>query len=335
MATLKTPADFRETVYAFQASRIILTAYELELFTVLGNNERSSKEVALQIETNERATDRLMNALVSIGLLAKKDGVFRNLDFSLTYLVKGSPMYLTGYGHTLNMWHTWTGLTEAVRTGERVYTEGKDDPEWTRNFIAAMHHRARGQADAVVAKINLSEVENVLDVGGGSGVYSIAFVLAKEGLKCTVFDLPEVLINTNKYVKSAGLDNSISFIAGDYHTSDLGSGYDIIFLSAIVHINSHQENISLISRCTKALNPGGRIIIQDHVMQEDRTAPHHGAFFALNMLVATERGDTFTENEIKSWMENAGLTNIEIIPTFNNALVIGHCKNPAIDTISI
>ena len=107
------------------------------------------------------------------------------------------------------------------------------------------------------------------------------------------------------------MNDKISFLSGDYLADDLGNGYDLIFLSAIVHINSLEENNLLIKKCYESLNAGGQIVIKDWVMNEDRTEPAGGAYFALNMLVGTEHGDTYTETEMRSWFTNTGIKKIE------------------------
>jgi predicted O-methyltransferase YrrM len=322
MATFGTPDDFREVVYAFQRSRIILTAFELGVFTALGDDRRTSAEVAEIIRADARATDRLMNALVVCGLIEKNSGLFANADFAVRYLVKGKPDYLKGYGHSANMWHTWSQLTEAVRAGHTVRADKEHDSSWREKFLAAMHERASRQAPFVISKLDLAAVNSVLDIGGGSGAYSIAFAKAKNDLHTTVMDLAHMLPITKKYIETAGLADRITTLAGDYHTADLGTGYDMIFCSAILHINSAEENLQLVAKCAAALNPGGWLVVQDHVMDDDRTAPPAGVFFALNMIVATDRGDTYTEQEITDWMTQAGLGQVQRIETLNNALMI-------------
>ncbi len=323
MPTFQNPAQFREYVYAFQPARIILSAYELDLFSRIGRLNLSSAAIAEAAGTDPRATDRLLNALVAIGLLEKKDGCFANEAFARRYLDKASADYLTGYGHTLNMWQTWSGLTEAVTRGTCRERVEEKDTNWTANFIAAMDERARVQADDVVRLIGVKEPGRLLDIGGGSGVYSLAFLRQGKARTAVILDLPEVIAETKGYVERAGFSDNVHYISGNYHEQDLGEFYDLIFLSAIVHINSYDENRRLIERCARALNPGGRVIIQDHVMDDDRTNPVNGAFFALNMLVATERGDTYTEQEMREWMQAAGLGDIQKIPVTNNAMIIG------------
>lgn len=323
MPSFQNPAQFREYVYGFQPARIILSAYELGLFSVIGNGALSAAEVAEKAGTNERATDRLLNALVAIGLLNKESGRFANSGFALQYLNRASSDYLAGYGHTLNMWTTWSGLTEAVIKGTCRERTEKNRPDWTTNFIAAMDERARLQADEVVSKITLQGAERMLDIGGGSGVYSLAFLRQGKVQQAVILDLPDVLTETRKYVERSGFSGRVDYLPGNYHDCDLGEGYDLIFLSAIVHINSYDENQRLIGRCAQALRPGGRVVIQDHVMEDDRTSPANGAFFALNMLVATERGDTYTGKEMTEWFETAGLSGVQKIPVTNNAILTG------------
>jgi 2-polyprenyl-3-methyl-5-hydroxy-6-metoxy-1,4-benzoquinol methylase len=170
-------------------------------------------------------------------------------------------------------------------------------------------------------------VKKVLDVGGGSGAFAMAFAKAGKGANATVFDLPNVTPITLKYIHEDKMITKVDTSSGDYNTDPLPKGYDIIFLSAVVHINSYKGNVALIKKCAASLNKGGRIIIQDHVMSEDRTTPPGGAIFALNMLVGTEEGDTYTEKEMREWFEKAGMKFEKRIETFmGNALVIGRKK---------
>jgi SAM-dependent methyltransferase len=323
MVAYKTLEDFRDVVYMFQRSRIILSGFELGIFTVIGDDKKTSAEVSNIIKSDARATDRLMNALVVCGLLEKQNNLFSNGEFAARQLVQGKPDYLAGFGHSVNMWNTWSQLTEAVRIGHTMRTGGENAKNWNESFIAAMHERSSKQAPDLVAKLELTNVKKMLDVGGGSGAYSIAFVKARPDLHAVVFDLPNILSITQKYLVATGTENNISTLPGNYNSDDPGSGYDLVFMSAIVHINSPEENQSLVNKCAQALNPGGQLIIQDHIMDADRISPETGVFFALNMLVATQRGDTYTEGEIKGWMTNAGLKDFTRIETFNNAMIIG------------
>jgi ubiquinone/menaquinone biosynthesis C-methylase UbiE len=313
-----TQDSIREIAYAFQRSRVILTAFELGIFGAIGDRRVSSQNIAQKLGIDFRATDRLMNALAAIGLLAKEEGTFRNSALASKFLVPSSPDYMSGLMHTVHLWETWSTLTDAVKAGTSVSGRGRrrvDPVAWTTAFIAAMNDRARKQAPSVAAQMDLREGMRVLDVGGGSGAFSAAFVRAKKGVKATIFDLPMVLPLTKEYVRAEGLGEFIEFVAGDYTRDKLPAGYDLVFLSAIIHSNSADLNRNLVFKCARSLIPGGNLVIQDFIMDADRTTPLHGALFALNMLVGTSAGDTYTADEIRDWMSGAGLSEIRKVET--------------------
>ncbi|MBR9978898.1 MAG: methyltransferase domain-containing protein [Bacteroidetes bacterium] len=304
--------DLTATIHAYRSSRVLLTAVELGIFTALADGKRSSRDVAGELGLHVKGADRLMNALVAMGYLRKQDEHFLNTATTDRYLVRSRPDYLAGIAHSNQLWEYWSHLTEAVRDG--TVTSRTDLAErgdsWAEPFIAAMHHRARAQAPGDVNLIDLHDVERVLDVGGGSAAYSMAMIAVKRDLHATVFDLPGVIPLTRRYIEEAGLAHRIATVAGDYHQDELPGGFDIVFLSAIVHSNARDENRRLIRKCAASLNPGGKVIVQDFIIDEDRVHPTNAALFALNMLVATEAGDTYTEAEVRSWMEEAGLTDV-------------------------
>ena len=205
-------------------------------------------------------------------------------------MIEGKPDYMAGLMHSVHLWRTWSTLTDAVRAGTTVVQReamNERGVNWLEAFIAAMHMRAYKQAPALVKLLDLRGVRRVLDVGGGSGAYSMAFVHARKGIHATVFDLPNVVPLTGHYIDSEKLADKISTVAGDYEADTLGTGFDLVFLSAIIHINSIESNKRLVKKAYDALNPNGQLVIQDHVMNDDRTAPLPGALFALNMLVGT------------------------------------------------
>jgi len=325
---IASPDDLMNVVMGFRQSRIVLSGFELGVFSALGDERKTSAELARALGLNPRGTDRLMNALCALGLLRKSGGFFSNTSFSAHYLSKGKPEYLAGLGHLAGLWHRWGTLTQAVRRGGRVLEypiESKiEEKRRIEGFIASMHQRASAQAPQVVRMINLSGVRRTLDIGAGSGAFSIEFARAKRDIRATVFDLPEVIPFTRKYVAKAGLSPRFAFKPGDFSRDDIGSGYDLILLSAIIHMNSLPENLRLFRKCVRALVPGGRLVISDHIMSEDRTRPAYGAIFALNMLVNTRAGDTYTEREISASMKEAGLTRISRRgKRFDSSLVIG------------
>jgi SAM-dependent methyltransferase len=321
-----TPKTLMELATAFQRSRPLLTAFELGLFTALNSEARSSGETAEVLGTDPHATDRLMNALVALGLLDKQDGRFRNTALAESHLVKGRPDYLAGLGHTNHLWDTWSRLSEVVRAGhpaELADTNDRGD-DWLRPFIAAMHTRGRQSSAEVVRLLDLDGVARVLDVGGGSGAYAMGFARAGRGISAVVFDLPNVIPLTRMYIAQEGLAAEVTTAVGDYLTTPLGDGFDLVFMSAVIHSNAVDDNRLLFRKAAQALNPGGRLVVQDFLMTEERDGPLMPALFALNMLVGTPEGDTYTEAEVRAWMTEAGFHAIERNDTtFGTSVVVG------------
>ena len=182
-------------IRAFQESRALLTAFELDLFSAVGEGATAA-EVASRLQTDERASEMLMNALVALGMLQKKKGVFRNRQLAAQYFTQGSPDNLRlAMMHTAYLWERWSTLTECVRTGtsqERA-SGGERDQHWIEAFIAAMDRNVVERAPLVMKAVHTSGVRRMLDVGGGSGGYSIAFAKASPQLHAEVLDLPAVL----------------------------------------------------------------------------------------------------------------------------------------------
>lgn len=296
-----------EMARGFQASRILLTAVELDLFAALADGTRTSAEVAAKVGAEARATDRLMNALVVLGLLEKKGDRFGNTALANENLVPGRAAQTMSapLGHLVNLWKSWSTLTDAVRAGTCVAPASSEET-FFRPFIAAMHYNAENNAPAVVSQLDLSAVRRALDLGGGSGAYSIAFCRAKPNLQAVVFDRPAVVGLTREYASASGVSGRISTIAGDFLRDDLPQGFDLAFLSQILHSNSPRANEALIAKVARTLEPGGQIAIQEFVVDEGRTSPPQPVVFALNMLVGTEAGDTYTEREIRGWLSAGG-----------------------------
>jgi SAM-dependent methyltransferase len=307
------PGELMEIVNAFRISRIILSAFELGIFSIIRDRPMTSEAISESLRMNPRSADRFLNALVSIGLLTKINGQFSNTTFSSRFLVKGEAEYLAGLSHNLHLWRTWSTLTEAVRTGTSVAVEepiNERGEEWLTSFIAAMHSRGVPQSKEVADIMDFSDTTSILDIGGGSGAFAFEFIRRCKDARAVILDLPAVIPITEKYIMQSGLKEKVETISGDYLMDEFGSGYDLIFISAVIHINSPEENELLIRKCFNAVKPGGQIVILDHIMNEDRTEPVAGAVFALNMLVGTKHGDTYTENEVRRWMLDAGFKNI-------------------------
>lgn len=300
----------------FMACRVLLTGVELDLFTLLAPSALTVEEIVARTGTNLRAMTILLDALTALGLLAKNKGHYR-CPPPLGKLLSASepesvlPMVL----HSAHLWHRWTGLTETVRgtkIPEKVLPSARNAAE-LRAFIEAMHVVSMPRARAIVAAVDTASVSTLLDVGGGPGTYTIAFLRSSPTMHATLFDLPEVIEIARRHVEGEGLLDRVTFVAGNFDHDELPCGHDLALLSAIIHQNSAAENLALFGKVRRALRRGGRIVIRDHVMDADHVNPLEGAMFAVNMLVATEGGGTYTFTEIEAGLAEAGFTEIRLI----------------------
>jgi predicted O-methyltransferase YrrM len=318
MKQYTTPAELMETVNSFKTSRLVLSAFELRIFDQLSGKSLTSSDVADALDTNSHATDRLLNAITGTGLLIKKNGNFSNSAFSEKFLVSSSPSFMSGLDHSVGLWRTWSTLTDAVKAGKSVSEAEKHEinergQDWLESFIAAMHARGVAQGKELASLLDLSKTHKTLDVGGGSGAFTFAFIERNPAIRGVILDLPNVVQITRKYIEKAGFTDKVTTVEGDYLQDNFGSGFDLVLMSAIIHINNPEENSLLIRKGADALEAGGQLVIMDHVMNEERTEPFIGALFALNMLLGTKHGDTYTEQELRGWMQDAGLNDIRLM----------------------
>jgi 2-polyprenyl-3-methyl-5-hydroxy-6-metoxy-1,4-benzoquinol methylase len=298
---------------SFQESRLLLTAVELDVFTAVKGGAAAS-EVALDLNLDPRATETLLNALAGIGALIKQNGNFCNTPETARYLVRGSaddarPALL----HTVNMWDAWSSLTQVVRSGGPVdqVQPACRDMEWIHSFIAAMHRNAEAVTPEVVRMVGAQGVRRMLDVGGGSGAFAIAFAKTNPALHAEVFDLASVVPIAQQNIAAAGLSDRVATRIGDLRKDGFGGPYDLILLSAICHMLSPAENGDLLRRCHEALTSPGRLVIRDFILDPDKTSPKAAALFSVHMLVNTTGGSNYSELEYRQWLAAAGFPEVQ------------------------
>jgi len=297
----------------FMESRILLSGVELNLFTILNPTPLSAQEVASRIGADLRALTILLDALSAMDLLIKQRGTYQCTNSVSSFLSEDAPnSVLPMVLHAAHLWQRWSGLTDVIRGTpvSKDAAKSSRSAEDLRAFIGAMHIIAAPRADDIVAATNPGSSKTLLDVGGASGTYTIAFLKAVPKMKATLFDKPEVVKMARGRLKKAGMLNRVTLVPGDFYKDELPHGHDLAFVSAIIHQNNLEQNLDLFRKVFLSLNCGGRIIIRDHVMEPDRTHPKDGAIFAVNMLLGTPGGTTYTYEEIKTGLSQAGFTNI-------------------------
>jgi predicted O-methyltransferase YrrM len=310
------PEELLRLANNFMESRILLSAAELNLFTVLNAAPLSAQEVAGRIGASLQALTVLLDALSATGLLIKQGESYQCANSPSSILSKDAPnSILPMVLHAAHLWKRWTNLTDVVQ-GTLASKDGdrpSRSPEELRAFIEAMHVIAAPRAQEIVAAADPGSAKALLDVGGASGTYTIAFLRAVPEMKATLFDKPEVIEMARERLSNAGMLDRVSLVPGDFYQDELPPGHDLAFVSAIIHQNSPGQNLDLFNKVFRSLNRVGRILIRDHVMEPDRIHPKEGAIFAVNMLLGTPGGRTYTFEEIETGLSRAGFTGIRLL----------------------
>jgi SAM-dependent methyltransferase len=312
-------------------ARIVQTAVELAIFDALENSARNAIDVASELMLEPKATALLLNALVALKLLNKRAESFSLSETAAIYLRKRSPQYLGGMiRFEASLWNAWEKLPEAIRSGQPVRPPNmyQDDPAETETFIHAMDSlvKARGDSEILAGALDWQEVGELLDVGSGPATYPIALCQRFPRLRATILDLPATLKITERFVRAAGLSGRITLMAGDYRSDPLPESYDLILLSNIIHGENSEKNFALFNKVAKCLRPRGRLVVKDHILEENRADPPVGAIFSLLMLLTTDGGRCYSFDEIESWMHAAGLEQVrqvDLPPPLTSSLVVG------------
>jgi len=311
--------------------RLTQTAVDLRIFDALENAALTSEEAAARLALEPKAAELLLNALAAVELLHKNAALFSLADTARQYLLRSSPYYVGDMiRFESSLWNCWEKLPEAIRSGKAVRPADmyQDDVNETEIFISAMDSlvKARGDSDVVASVLDWSHVGEFLDVGSGPATYPIALCKKFPNLHATIFDLPVTLNITRHFIRAAGMEDRIRLIAGDYRKDAIPGDYQVIFLSNVIHGEDYAKNEALIGKLAKNLEPAGRIVIKDHILDDSRAKPAVGAIFSLLMLLTTAGGRCYSFNEIRTWMEAAGLSEVEQInlsSPLTSSLVIG------------
>jgi ubiquinone/menaquinone biosynthesis C-methylase UbiE len=308
------PENIQHMARGFTRARVLLTAVELDIFTFLAETPLPLVDVVNKLKADLRATTIFLDALVAMELLVKENGQYRTNPEVVNLLTAGlEESILPGLMHTAHLWKTWSQLTDVVLSGGPATTLDTDSEDRTTAFIGAMHVGALRIAPEIVKAVEPGAARNFIDVGGGSGSYTIGFLKTTPGMRATLFDLTDVIPMARDRLTDEGLIDRVTLVGGDYNEDNLPAGHDLAFLSAIIHQNSHEQNVALYRNIYSALDPGGRIIVRDYAMDTDRTKPPSGAMFAINMLVNTQGGNSYTFDEIRSGLEEAGFERVKLL----------------------
>ena len=306
-----------QAMAGWQAARVIMAANHLNFFTALGEESLSAEELASRCGTHPRSTRLLLNACVALGILEKEKDLYRNSPEARASLIQGKPTYMgDGIAHQEDLWQPWGKLHEAVRTNQRVAERSNlaGQTEVHRNFILAMHNRAMQSASLLAETLDLSGRHQLFDAGGGPGTYSIFLVKRYPGLRAIVFDLPQTIEIAREVITGFGVADLVTTRAGDYFRDDFGQGNDVVLLSAILHSMGPERSQSLFLKAYNSLVPGGLVVVHEGLIDEEGTSPLSAVLFALNMLVNTGEGQSYSGVEVISLMKAVGFIEPRVTP---------------------
>ncbi|MBN1588205.1 MAG: methyltransferase domain-containing protein [Pirellulales bacterium] len=304
-------AQLHEISSAFMPGCVVAAAAELDLFSALGDESLGLDELVDRLESDRRATRILLDALASLGVLDKQADRYSVPEALRTLLNAASPgNVLPMLYHRMNMVRRWSRLAWVVKSGVPAAPESSiRGAEADRAaFVAAMHTFSLPHAERLIDQLGPPRFTHLLDVGGASGTWTLALLRAMPGATATIFDLPDAVEQAARRLAGSEFADRVALVAGDFYEDDLPGGADFAWLGAIVHQHSREDNRRLLAKVRAALVPGGRVAIRDVVMEASRIEPPLGALFAVNMLVGTATGGTFTFDELAEDLEAAGFT---------------------------
>lgn len=319
-----------EISYSYWKAQVLFVANDMDVFTLTAGNGKSCKVIARKLRTDLRATEMILNGLVSLEFLRKIGEVYRNTAISNRYLVKGSQLYQGDRIHHFhNMWDCWSKLNVAIKTGKpTAYDNAEEevDEKRLREFIRAMHNIGVVQVGEICEELHLRKYRSLLDLAGGQGTYAVRFVKENPKMKAVVFDLPEVIKITRDHIKESGMKGKVATKAGDCLKDSFGKElYDIVLVSNLLHIYKPGENRKILKKCWDSLLKKGIVVIQEFVLNSAKTQPLFGTLFSLNMLMGTHRGSSYSYVEMKEWLKDVGFKNIKKVNLdLDSGLIIGH-----------
>jgi len=297
----------------YKNAAILLNALRAGIFQALGEESLTAEELAESCQLDHRATEVVLLALVAAEILNQQGDRFSIDPGARPLLLKDGPETLSSIlGHNLFMMRNWAYLDEALATGQPVRKEERSEQQM-RDFICGMENVSRQSSRQVVQLVDLSEDRRLLDLGGGPGTAAITFAQAHSQLQCVVFDLEGPVGIAQQQIEKAGLSDRVSVVAGDFHEDGVGNGFDVVYISNIIHMLAPEATAKLLAKARQALEPGGRLILKDFFLEDNRTEPASGAQFSVNMLVNTTGGKTYTRSETLALLADAGFGSVEVI----------------------
>ncbi len=323
------PSQIMQIGTGFMASKTLLSAVELELYTILGKGEMTGPQIADRLGLHPRSFFDFLDALVALGLLAREgdgpQGRYKNTEETGLFLDKASPAYLGGILEMANsrLYPFWGGLTEGLKTGEpqNELKTGQGNPfeiiyadeERLEQFLRAMQGVQMGNFMMLAKTFDFSKYESFCDVGGANGTFACIVAKEHEHLSCTSFDLPAVGAVAKRHVAAMGAEGRVEIVSGDFFEDDLPKA-DIITMGNVLHDWDEDQKKALIAKAYASLNDGGVFIAVENIIDDARRKNAFGLLMSLNMLIELPGGFDYTGAQFDGWCTEAGFSRTEICP---------------------
>ncbi|MBI3725323.1 methyltransferase domain-containing protein [bacterium] len=301
------------------------------IFTHIEGGATKVDAIAKAAGLSLRGTQALLDGLVGIGMLDVKNGTYSNTSEASFYLVEGKPAYMGGWIKLIvhgPVTKGWLKLDEAVKTGEPRFEHTADEaenPMW-EELVLGIAPLAVPVAQIVAERTGIAKMAapSILDVGGGSGVFSAILLAANPNARATQLDWANVNAIARAYVAKHGVGDRFKTRDGDFHTEDFGSAeFDLAILSNIAHQESPRENVAILKKLKKALKENRALVVSDFVLHDDRTGHPFALLFNANMLLATKAGAAWRQADYRAWLSEAGFAKVtfEATPTPSTLIV--------------
>jgi SAM-dependent methyltransferase len=276
------------------------------VFTVIGIGGRTAREIAKRCSADPEGLLLLLNALAGLGLLSRRGTHYHNIPLGRQYLDRRSPTSISNLLWLLgHHWHDWAKLPQALRQGRPGWAPLTRSREFRRRFSLAMHERSHVLAGPTVATFLLPpNAKCFLDLGGGPGSYAIALAKRYPSLEGVVLD--QTVTVARQLIRKHRLEKRLRAHAGSIFTAPLGSGYDAVLVSNVIHVFNAKENRTLLKRVHNALRPGGKVFIVEFFLDDSRTQPPKSSLFSLMMYLFTGSGQCYSWRETEDWLKALG-----------------------------
>lgn len=329
-----TPDHILQVGTGFWASKTLLSAVELGVFSALAGAPADLATLQGKLGLHPRAARDFLDALVALKLLDRHDGRYSNTPETELFLDRAKPSYLGGLLEMANarLYGFWGSLTEALRTGEHqneakhgadVFGATYADPQRLRGFLAAMSAVSAGPAKVIAVKFDWPKYKTVMDLGAAQGMVPVTLLQAHPHLSGVGFDLPQVKPMFEAFAAQNGLADRLRFVAGDFFKDELPRA-DVVVMGHILHDWGLREKKALLAKVFAALPDGGAVIVYDAVIDDERKENAFGLLMSLNMLIETARGFDYTGADCQAWMREAGFRDTRVEPLVGaDSMVIG------------